>query len=169
AMANGYPMAAIIGTGEVMQAAQDSFISSTFWTERIGPVAALATIRKHRELNMPEHLVRIGKMVQQSWRDAAAKYGLVVSVTGIPPLAHFSFDYPNGLAMRTLFTQMMLERGFLATGAFYAAYAHQESDVARYATVVDEAFGAIANAREKDEVEKLLKGPVAHSGFYRLS
>ena len=169
AIANGYPMAAIIGTGDVMQAAQDSFISSTFWTERIGPVAALATILKHRELNISAHLIRIGKLVQQSWRDAAAKHGLSVSVTGIPPLAHFSFDYPNGLAMRTLFTQIMLEAGFLATGAFYAAYAHQDSDVVRYAAAVDEAFGVIANAREKNEVEKLLKGPVAHAGFYRLS
>src|SRR6185436_18226458 len=148
---------------------QGSFISSTFWTERIGPVAALATIRKHRELDVSSHLIRMGKLVQQSWRDAATKYGLSVSVTGIPPLAHFSFDYPNGLAMRTLFTQIMLEAGFLATGAFYAAYAHQESDVARYATAVDEAFSVIKNALEKDEVEKLLKGPVAHAGFYRLS
>lgn len=169
AIANGYPMAAIIGTGDVMQAAQDSFISSTFWTERIGPVAALATILKHRELNVSAHLIKIGKLVQQSWRDAGTKYGLSVSVTGIPPLAHFSFDYPNGLAMRTLFTQFMLEAGFLATGAFYAAYAHQDSDVVRYAAAVDEAFGVIADAREKNEVEKLLKGPVAHAGFYRLS
>jgi glutamate-1-semialdehyde 2,1-aminomutase len=153
----------------VMQAAQDSFISSTFWTERIGPVAALATIRKHRDLNVSEHLIRIGKLVQQSWRDAASKSSLSVSVTGIPPLAHFSFDYPNGLAMRTLFTQLMLEAGFLATGAFYAAYAHQESDATRYAAAVDESFAAIANACEKNEVEKLLKGPVAHAGFYRLS
>src|SRR6185503_9445617 len=166
AMANGYPMAAILGAGDVMQAAQGSFISSTFWTERIGPVAALATIRKHRELDVSSHLIRMGKLVQQSWRDAATKYGLSVSVTGIPPLAHFSFDYPNGLAMRTLFTQIMLEAGFLATGAFYAAYAHQESDVARYARAVDDAFSVIANA---GEVEKLLKGPVAHAGFYRLS
>ena len=166
AMANGYPMAAIVGTGDVMQAAQDSFISSTFWTEKIGPVAALATIRKHRALDISSHLVKIGKLVQQFWRDAATKHGLSVSVTGIPPLAHFSFDYPNGLAMRTLFTQLMLDAGFLATGAFYAAYAHQESDIERYARTVDDAFGVIANA---GEVEKLLKGPVAHAGFYRLS
>lgn len=169
AMANGYPMAAIIGTGDVMEAAQGSFISSTFWTERIGPVAALATIRKHRDRNVSSHLIEIGKLVQQAWRDAATKSGLAVSVTGIPPLGHFSFDYPNGLAMRTLFTQMMLEAGFLATGAFYAAYAHQESDVARYAAAADEAFGVIAAAHEKNEVESLLKGPVAHAGFYRLS
>jgi glutamate-1-semialdehyde aminotransferase len=166
AMANGYPMAAILGTGDVMQAAQGSFISSTFWTEKIGPVAALATIRKHRALDISSHLVKIGKLVQQFWRDAATKHGLSVSVTGIPPLAHFSFDYPNGLAMRTLFTQLMLDAGFLATGAFYAAYAHQESDIERYARTVDDAFGVIANA---GEVEKLLKGPVAHAGFYRLS
>lgn len=169
AIANGYPMAAILGTGEIMQAAQDSFISSTFWTERIGPVAALATIRKHRDLNVSSHLIKIGKLVQQSWRDAATKSGLSVSVTGIPPLAHFSFDYPNGQAMRTLFTQIMLEAGFLTTGAFYAAYAHQESDVTRYASALGEAFGVIAAALEKNEVEKLLKGPVAHAGFYRLS
>ena len=48
AMSNGYAMAAVIGTEPVMQAAQSTFISSTNWTERIGPVAALATIRKYR-------------------------------------------------------------------------------------------------------------------------
>jgi glutamate-1-semialdehyde aminotransferase len=169
AISNGYPMAAIIGTGDVMQAAQDSFISSTFWTEKIGPVAALATIRKHRDLNMASHLVRAGGKIQQAWREAAQRSGLSVTITGIPPLAHFSFDYPNGLAMRTLFTQMMLESGFLATGAFYASYAHQDAHIASYSTAVDESFAAIATAVEQNEVEKLLKGPVAHAGFYRLS
>lgn len=169
AMSNGYPMAAIIGTGDVMQAAQDSFISSTFWTEKIGPVAALATIRKHRNLNVAAHLISAGERVQQSWRNAAARNDLSVTITGIPPLAHFSFDYPNGLAMRTLFTQIMLERGFLATGAFYASYAHQDDHIASYSAAVEESFALIAQALKANEVEKLLKGPVAHSGFYRLS
>lgn len=169
AIANGYPMAAIIGTGDVMQAAQDTFISSTFWTEKIGPVAALATIRKHRDLNVASHLVQAGKKVQQAWREAASKNNLAITITGIPPLAHFSFDYPNGLALKTLFTQLMLESGFLATNAFYASLAHQEVHIERYAGAVIESFGVIAKALENNEVEKLLKGPVAHSGFYRLS
>lgn len=169
AISNGYPMAAIIGIGEVMQAAQDSFISSTFWTEKIGPVAALATIRKHRNLNVASHLIRAGEKVQQAWREAAQRSGLALTITGIPPLAHFSFDYPNGLAMRTLFTQMMLEKGILATGAFYASYAHQDTHITSYSAAVDESFAAIASAVEKNEVETLLKGPVAHAGFYRLS
>src|SRR5690606_15159947 len=82
-MSNGYPMGAIIGTREVMEAAQTSFISSTYWTERIGPAAAMATIRKHRAANAAAHLVAIGKRVQDGWSAAASAQGLPVEVGGI--------------------------------------------------------------------------------------
>ncbi|MBI4082056.1 MAG: aminotransferase class III-fold pyridoxal phosphate-dependent enzyme, partial [Candidatus Lambdaproteobacteria bacterium] len=98
AISNGYPMAAVIGTEQVMQAAQTSFISSTCWTERVGPVAALATIRKHRERSVPKHLVRVGKAVQDGWRAAAARTGLAIEVSGIPPLGHFALSCENGQA-----------------------------------------------------------------------
>ncbi len=118
AISNGYPMSAIIGVKSVMQAAQRSFISSTFWTERIGPVAALATIRKHRSCNVPEHLKAIGECVQSGWRKAAENSGLAIDITGMPPLSHFSFEDDEMQALRTLFTQMMLDKGFLATDVF---------------------------------------------------
>jgi glutamate-1-semialdehyde aminotransferase len=169
AMSNGYPMAAIIGIGDVMQAAQDSFISSTYWTERIGLAAALATIRKHQRCNASEHLVKIGKRVQSGWKLAADRHNLRMSISGIPPLAHFSFDYENGQAIRTLFTQEMLKKGFLATNAFYASYAHQSHHIDSYLEALDETFALIANAIGEGEVERLLKGPVAQSGFRRLT
>jgi len=169
AISNGYPMAAIIGIGDVMQAAQDSFISSTYWTERIGPAAALATIRKHRRCNVSEHLIEIGKRVQSGWRSAAEHHGLKISVSGIPPLGHFSFNYENAQAIQTLFTQEMLQRGFLATNAFYGSYAHQNHHVESYLKALDETFALIAKAMARNEVEKLLKGPIAHSGFHRLA
>jgi len=169
AMSNGYPMAAIIGISAVMQAAQGSFISSTYWTERIGPVAALATIRKHRRCNVAEHLVKVGESVQSGWQAAAGRHGLSISTQGIPPLAHFNFDYENGQAIRTLFTQEMLNKGFLATNAFYACYAHEGSHIANYLDELDKTFAVIAEAIEQNKVEKLLKGPVARSGFHRLA
>jgi glutamate-1-semialdehyde 2,1-aminomutase len=165
ALSNGYPMAAIIGTAGVMQAAQDSFISSTFWTERVGPVAALATIHKYQRCRVEKHLISIGRLVQEGWKSTAGLHGLTVGISGIPPLGHFTFDYPNDQAIRTLFTQEMLSRGFLATNAFYASYAHQEGHVNRYMKAVDEVFGLISKAIEKNEVEGLLHGPVAHAGF----
>lgn len=169
AIGNGYPIAAIIGREGVMSAAQDTFISSTTWTERIGPAAALATIRKFRERDVSRRLITAGERVMAAWRTAGARTGLAIEISGIPPLAHFSFKYPNGQAVRTLFTQLMLDRGYLAKDAFYAMYAHSESDLDGFAGACDEAFEILAGAIKDGGVERSLRGPVASSGFQRLT
>jgi len=169
AISNGYPMAAIIGIKKVMEAAQSSFISSTYWTERIGPVAALATIRKHQRCAVAERLVKVGERIQSGWRGAARSAGLSMDVMGIPPLSHFSFDYGNGQAIRSLFTQMMLQKGFLATDSFYATYAHQEDQIERYLAAAEETFRNLAMAIEKGTVEQQLLGPIAQNSFQRLT
>jgi len=169
AMSNGYPMAAIIGKGRVMDAAQRTFISSTYWTDRIGPVAALATIRKHRRLDVARHLVAIGKRVQEGWREAADQAGLSIDIGGIPPLSHFNLVGNDAQAKHTLFTQLMLERGFLAGKAFYSTYAHQNEHVEIYLDAVKDVFGIITGAVKHGDVQAMLKGPIAHSSFRRLA
>jgi glutamate-1-semialdehyde 2,1-aminomutase len=169
AISNGYPMAAIIGRGNVMQAAQSTFISSTYWTDRIGPTAALATIRKHRRCDVAKHLIRMGELVQAGWRRAGECAGLQLEVGGIAPLGHFAFPGEQKQAAKTLFIQLMLERGFLASTAFYATYAHQEEHVESYLAAVQEVFVQIAEALQRNTVMAQLRGPVAHAGFYRLT
>jgi len=169
ALGNGFPISAIIGKEEVMTAAQDSFISSTAWTERVGFVAALAMIEKFEKNNVHRHLQKMGKLVQEGWGKMAAKNGLKIKLSGIYPLGHFDFEYDKPLVFKTLFTQLMLERGFLATTAFYASFAHKEADVKRYLKAVDASFSIIAKAVKENKVESLLKGPACHSGFYRLT
>jgi len=168
-MSNGFPMAAIVGKEEVMQAAQTSFISSTYWTERIGPVAAITTINKMKVKNVPDHLCKIGNLVSDGWRKLSEEYDLKLHVAGIPPLTTFSFDYENGQALHTLFTQEMLNRGFLASKSVYTSYSHTENHVDKYLENVDEVFKLIKKSIENDNVSDLLKGPVAHSGFKRLT
>jgi glutamate-1-semialdehyde 2,1-aminomutase len=169
AMSNGFPMAAVIGRAEVMEAAQSSFISSTYWTDRVGPAAALATIRKHRRCDVPRHLVRVGTMVQDGWRAAAERTGVAVHVSGMAPLGHFAFTGGRGRAAMTLFTQLMLARGFLANQAFYATFAHQDAHVEAYLEAVEAAFATVGKALIEGDVEARLEGPVAHSGFERLT
>lgn len=169
ALANGYPMAAIIGRRAVMDAAQDTFVSSTAWTERIGPVAALATLRKHRDQNVAAHLVRIGQRIQEGWLNASSAAKLPLHVSGIPPLGHFAFDLPNAQEIRTLFTQMMLDRGILATGSFYAMWTHTDEHVDRYLEAVNQVFHDLRIAIDQNAITQLLRGPVAHSGFSRLT
>lgn len=168
-ISNGYPMAAIIGRRDVMNTAQDSFISSTYWTERIGPTAALATIRKLKDLRIPERLVEIGTRVKEGWMNAATKQGITIHAGGMEPLAHFAFEYQEPLVLKTLFTQEMLNRGFLATTAFYASYAHTSKEIEQYFSAVDQAFGVIAQAIASKNPQRYLKKGVCHSGFKRLT
>lgn len=171
AMSNGYPMAAIVGRSEVMDTAQISFISSTYWTERSGPAAAIATIGKLAAKNVPKHNSMIGNMIMDGWKKIGEEWGLKVSVyPAIPSLAMFTLDYgPDSLAIRTLFTQEMLKRGYLASNSVYVSYAHQKKHIDRYLEAVDEVFGILAKAQAKGSVMKKLKGPVAHEGFKRLT
>jgi glutamate-1-semialdehyde 2,1-aminomutase len=169
ALGNGHPIGAIIGTAAAMEGAQTSFISSTYWTESVGPVAALATLRALRERNAAEHAAKIGRQVQDLWRGLGAKHGLLLTgMDGYPCLAHFAFDHPQANELRTLFTQMMLDRGFLAGSAFYPTLGHTEEIVARYGENVDEVFGALAESIKDDTVTRQLGGPPAHQGFRRL-
>ncbi len=168
ALGNGHPMAAVIGTAAAMSGANGSFISSTYWTESVGPVAALATLRKMRELDVPGLVARVGSRVQRGWEDSALRHGLPVQVGGYPCLAHFSFKHPQADALRTLYTQRMLELGFLAGTGLYPTLSHTDAVVDRYAEAVDHVFGELAQALAEDDVTSRLRGPVAHSGFKRL-
>jgi len=168
-MSNGYPMAAIIGKKDVMQAAQESFISSTYWTERIGPVAALAAIKKMKEKKVQTHLVTVGERIQKGWASLAEKNGLQIECSGIYPLGHFEFKYKEPLVLKTLFTQEMLKKGYLASTAFYSSYAHTKGDVDGYLSALDGVFSLISKALQKGDPKALLEGPVCHSGFKRLS
>lgn len=169
AMSNGYPMAAVIGRNKVMQTAQESFISSTYWTERIGPAAALASINKIISYNIPGYLEKAGKKVQGGWRKLAVKHGVDIEVSGIYPLSHFAFTDKSALILKTLFTQFMLERGILATTAYYASYAHKEAHIQQYLGAVDKAFAFIHRAIASGKPRAYLKGPVCHQGFKRLT
>lgn len=168
AIGNGYPIGAVIGKGDIMESAQKTFISSTNWSERIGPVAALATIRKYRQANVSEHLIKIGEIIQKDWQRSAEKYEIQLRVDGIPPLSHFSFISEKNMVMKALFVQLMLERGFLASTVFYAMYAHQDEHVEQYVRAVEETFEKISIAQKNNTMEELLTGKPADSGFKRL-
>jgi glutamate-1-semialdehyde 2,1-aminomutase len=169
ALGNGYPMAAVIGTAAVMEAAQTTFISSTNWTERVGPAAAIATIKKHRDVDAGARLTALGDAVQEGWRSLADKNGLDIDVGGIPPLSHFEFKDVDHLTAKAFFVQEMLHRGFLASTLYYAMYAHQDDHVERYLSAVDEVFTEISRSKAAGDLARRLKGAPAVSGFKRLT
>jgi glutamate-1-semialdehyde 2,1-aminomutase len=170
AISNGFPMSAIIGRSSVMDAAHGTFVSSTYWTESIGPCAALTTLRLLRETHAVDRLTEIGELTRNGWRRLGEQHGLKLKVGGLPALATFSFDHgDDSRALITLFTQEMLERGYLANGVFYPTCAHTPAIVASYLEAVSAVFATLRTHLDRGTVASSLKGPIAHVGFTRLN
>jgi glutamate-1-semialdehyde 2,1-aminomutase len=151
-----------------MEAAQTSFISSAYWTERVGPAAALATIRKHRRLGVAGRLIQVGERLRAGWLAAAGTAGLPIIVFGIPPLGGFRIDAPDAAALTTLFTQEMLARGYLAGTHVYTMLPHTDALVDDYLAATAEVFRDLAAAAGGDVPSRLM-GPLKHNGFQRLN
>lgn len=169
AMGNGFPIAAIIGRKGVMDCAQDSFISSTMWTERVGFVAALATINKLESHNVPRHLNLFGELLNAGWNRLAEKHKLDIHISGIPPLTHISFKADNSQAAQTLYAQEMLEKRYLLGAAVYMTYAYTDGIINKFIEDSDSAFAKIKEAMNSGDFRKYLKGEIAYAGFKRLT
>lgn len=170
ALGNGYAITATIGRAAVMQAAQSTFISSTFWTERIGPSAALKTLEVMERESSWARITTAGNNLRRGWQEVADSHRLQLEFNGISALPGFGFVSPNHLKYKTLMTQEMLKKGYLATTACYLSLAHSDDIIARYLEDLDPVFKVIAECESgRSSVDALLAGPVCHSGFARLN
>lgn len=168
-MANGYVMAAVVGRKDIMQAAQGSWISSTFWTDRIGPTAALAALDEMERTKSWEVITNIGLENKKRWQALADKYGLKINQWGIPALAGYTFDSPNALEYKTYITQEMLKCGYLAGNSMYTCICHTPEILDGYFQNLDVVFAEICKFEEGKDVMKALEGPVCQTGFKRLN
>lgn len=168
-LGNGYAITATIGRREVMEAAQSTFISSTFWTERIGPAAALKTLEVMERMRSWEIATATGLKVRELWQSLADRHGLQIEHWGLPALAGFTFKSPDALAYKTLLTQEMLGKGYLAGNSLYACTEHTPEVLAGFAEALDPVFGLVRECEDGRDVHGLLKGPVCHGGFKRLN
>jgi len=167
---NGYALTAVVGKKEVMEAAQTSFISSTFWTERIGPTAALKTLEVMKKMQSWNIITEQGEKVRKLWKSLAQNHNLSISVSGIPALSTYSFNCKNAMEYKTLITQEMLKKGFLASTNFYACTAHTDEHIDNYFNALDSVYKLLSDCEKGNrDISDLLEGPVCHSGFKRLN
>jgi glutamate-1-semialdehyde aminotransferase len=167
---NGYALTAVVGKKEVMEAAQNTFISSTFWTERIGPTAALATLKVMEEVKSWEIITAIGNKMRQGWQQLADEHNLKITISGIPSLSTYSFNSDKALEYKTFIAQEMLAKGYLASTNFYASTAHNEENLKVYFEALNDVYSIISDCEKGiKNIDELLNGPVCHGGFKRLN
>jgi len=170
ALGNGYAITAILGKESVMDSARKSFMSSTFWTDRIGPVAAIKTLEIMEKNKSWKRITFLGGKIFLIWKKLSKRHRLKVDVSGLPSLAKFSFRSKNAQAYKTLITQEMLKQKFLASDGVYMSTAHNEKILKRYSDLLDEIFYKISECEKGNlDISSILKHPVAYTPFGRLN
>ena len=169
ALGNGYAITAIVGKKSIMENSQKSFISSTFWTERIGPTAALKTIEIMKEKRTWTTITSIGEKIQARWKELAEFSNLKIKVYGIPSLANFVFLGDNNQSYKTLITQEMLKNNFLASNSVYCCIKHNNIILDKYFDKLKNVFKMIKSCEEGSDITKYLKSKISVKDFRRLN
>lgn len=169
ALGNGYAITAVIGKSDIMQAAQKTFISSTFWTERIGPTAGLKTLEIMEREKSWESITQKGNSIKIKWAEIAQKYDLPIAIGGIPALVNFSFKLKNWIKYKTYITQEMLKKNILANNMIYVSTEHTSQIIKEYFYHLEPIFKEIREFEDGKDINKSLVNMSAHSGFKRLN
>lgn len=169
ALGNGYAITAIVGRRAVMEATQRTFISSTFWTERIGPVAALATLKAMERMKSWDMITQSGLAIRKGLQDLADQYCLEIDHWGLPALTGYTFRSEKALAYKTLVTQEMLRKGYLASNCVYVCIDHTAELIEEFLANLSPIFAVIKECEQGRDVMDFLDGPICHSGFKRLN
>ena len=169
ALGNGYAITSIIGKRSVMETAQKSFISSTFWTERIGPAAAIETLNQMKKLKSWKVIDSNGKYIMKNWQKLAKNYGFQIEVKGLPALCSFTFKSKNNDKYKALITQDLLKKGFLASNSVYSSISHKRSIVDKYLEELDKVFQKIQNCENGNNINKYLKFKIPQKKFERMN
>jgi len=167
ALGNGYAISAIVGKKKFMNKVQDSFVSSTAWTERVGFVSAISTIDYFVKNKVGNSIKKSGKYLLKGWKKIAKKNDLKISCTEFVSMPSFSFNYGiNSEKLHTYFTELMLEKGYLATNGLSITYAHKKKDIDNYLKNCDKVFEIISRSIKEDKIN--LKSKVRVTSYQKI-
>ena len=167
ALGNGYAINAVIGRKEIMQFAQSSFISSTFWTERIGSVAALKTLEVMEKKKSWLDITKKGEYIQRKLKVIAKRNHLKIKFSPIPSICKFTFLGKMHLQYKTYITQEMLKHKILASDTIYLSIAHNKKIIDKYLFYMNKIFLNIN--KYKKNISKIINSPLPNSTFERLN
>ena len=152
-----------------MDHAQDSFISSTFWTERLGPVAALETLKEMKRIKSWEIISKNGKFIKKKWLEIAKKYNIEIDISGLDAIPSFTFR-KNHLKYKTFLSYFFLQNNYLAGTTVYLSTAHTKMIINKYLNHLESIFKLIEKFENKEEnFKKYYKGKLSENFFRRIN
>ena len=168
ALGNGYAITAVLGSKKIMDKSSKSFISSTFWSEKIGFVAGLSTIEEMEKTKSWKKIIYLGKYINKEWLKLKAKYNLDFQIKGIESMTSFVFK-KNHLKYKTFITQEMLKNNILATNMIFLTTKHDKKKINRYLKILNIIFKKIFYIEKNNlKIDNFIESSVCHDTFKRL-
>jgi glutamate-1-semialdehyde 2,1-aminomutase/spore coat polysaccharide biosynthesis protein SpsF len=172
AMANGYPLSAIVGPREIMKGFENAFFSFTFGGETLSLAAAEATMKEVRHNNVIARLWEHGSNLMDGTNALAREFALekIVRCVGLPPRTVVTFTDESSresLPIKSLFQQECLRRGILFTGAHNMSFSHTAEDIEYTLRAYRSAMEIVAEAIRQRKVAELLDGSPLQPVFRR--
>ena len=166
ALGNGHAINAIIGKKSIMSCNSSTFVSSTFWTERIGPAAALETLKIMEKTQSWKIISDIGKKIKKNWKKIAKENKIKINIYGVDAISNFSFNSKMHNAYKTLISQEMIKNNILASNVVFTCTSHSENILDKYFYVLNKIFRKINKCEnELEDIYNLLEVPESIKGM----
>jgi glutamate-1-semialdehyde 2,1-aminomutase len=167
-LGNGIPITAVLGKKNIMEKAKESFVSSTFWTDRLGPTAGVATLEAMEKIKSWEIITNLGKRIKKEWFKIAKKYKIKIKITGLDAMPLFKFVSKKDIYYRNYITQEMLKKNILCTNYVYCSINHTKY-LKRYLNELDKIFKKISKYENGLSILNDLENPISKNNFSRLN
>jgi len=167
-LGNGIPITAILGKKNIMESGKKSFISSTFWTDRLGPSSALITLEEMNKLKSWKRISSTGKIIKKQWLRLSKKYNLELKITGLDAMPMFNFQTGQNIYFKNFITQEMLKKNILATNTIYCSIDHKKY-LSTYFHELEKIFSKIEKFKNGANIISKLENPISTSGISRLN
>jgi glutamate-1-semialdehyde 2,1-aminomutase len=170
ALGNGFPITTILGNKKVMEATQNTFISSTFWTERSGYVAGLKTLEEMKKIKSWHIISKQGKKLKLKLIKLGQKHKLKLKISGLSSCPTFIISSDKWIKYKTYITQELLIKKILGANTTYLSISHNDKIIQKYINCLDKIFYKIRKCESNDlDIDKILNSEVCHTGFKRLN
>jgi glutamate-1-semialdehyde aminotransferase len=169
ALGNGYAITSVVGKKEIMENTKNTFISSTFWSERIGFTAGLYTLKFMKENKSWSYISLIGKFIKSEWKKIFIKYNFIVEISGLESIPTYNFKHNHNERV-TFITQEMLKKKILSNNTIFVSLAHKKLNVKKYLECFEEVIEKLYNIEKNGtKLSSKILGPIKADTFQRLN
>tara|TARA_B100001063_G_C16765188_1_gene558217 strand:+ start:413 stop:2428 length:2016 start_codon:yes stop_codon:yes gene_type:complete len=165
---NGYPITVLAGKSRILNESYNTFISSTYWSERVGPTAALASINEMERIKSWKLITQKGKYIKNKIFNLSKKYKINLKLNDSISIINFKiFGKYDHVVYKNFISQEMLKKNFICNDTIYISVAHTKKIINKYLKELETIFKKISVYEKNEELFVKLEQDISNIEFFK--